>query len=151
MFWKYAAKFTGEHPCWSVSVFSCKSASYFQNTFYKEHLWAAASVSFWTTVLKETSSAIEATIYPGRVLFPYHKSLNWSYRSSRSEAFLVKGVLKVCSNFTIEHSGRSVISIKLHCNFIETTLRHGCSPVNLLYIFRTPFPKNDSGSVLLNL
>ena len=26
--------------------------------------------------------------------------------------------------------------------FIEITLRHGCSPVNMLHIFRTPFPKN---------
>ena len=30
---------------------------------------------------------------------------------------------------------------KRSCNFIETTLRHGCSPVNLLHILRTPFPK----------
>ena len=37
---------------------------------------------------------------------------------------------------------RSVISIKLFCNFsifVEITLRHGCSPLNLLHIFRTPF------------
>ena len=35
-------------------------------------------------------------------------------------------------------------------NFIEITLRYGCSPVNLLQIFRTPFPKNTSGGLLLN-
>ena len=29
--------------------------------------------------------------------------------------------------------------------FIEITLRQRCSPVNLLHIFRTPFPKNTSG------
>ena len=34
-------------------------------------------------------------------------------------------------------------------NFIEMTLRHGCSPVNLLHIFRTPFPRNTSGWLLL--
>ena len=34
------------------------------------------------------------------------------------------------------------------CNFIEIALRHGCSPVNLLHIFRTPFPKNTSGWLL---
>ena len=34
-------------------------------------------------------------------------------------------------------------------NFIEIALRHGCSPVNLLHIFRTPFPRNTSGSMLL--
>ena len=36
-------------------------------------------------------------------------------------------------------------------NFIEITLRHGCSPVNLLHISRTPFPKNTSGGLLLHL
>ena len=30
------------------------------------------------------------------------------------------------------------------CNFIEITLRYGCSPVNLLLIFRTPFLKHTS-------
>ena len=29
-------------------------------------------------------------------------------------------------------------------------LWNGCSPVNLLYIFRIPFPKNTSGRMLLN-
>ena len=28
------------------------------------------------------------------------------------------------------------------CNLIEIALRHGCSRVNLLYIFRTPLPKD---------
>ena len=27
-------------------------------------------------------------------------------------------------------------------NFIEIALRHGCSPVNLLHVFGTPFPRN---------
>ena len=36
-------------------------------------------------------------------------------------------------------------------NFIEIALRHGCSPVNLLHIFRTPFPKNTFGWLLLDL
>ena len=34
-------------------------------------------------------------------------------------------------------------------NFIEITLRHGRSPVNFQHIFRTPFPKNTSGELLL--
>ena len=37
----------------------------------------------------------------------------------------------------------------LKSNFTEITLRHGCSPVNLLYIFRIPFLKNTSGWLLL--
>ena len=46
---------------------------------------------------------------------------------------------------------RSVISIKLLCNFIEITFRHGCFPINLLHIFRTSFPKNTSKQLLLHM
>ena len=72
-----------------------------------------------------------------------------NYRSSHPEVFLGKGVLEICSKFTGEHPYRSVISVKLQRNFIEVTLRHRCSPVNLLHIFRTPFFKNTSGWLLL--
>ena len=40
---------------------------------------------------------------------------------------------------------------KVASNFIEITLRYGCSPVNLLHIFITPFPKNTSRRLLLNV
>ena len=46
---------------------------------------------------------------------------------------------------------RSVILMKLLCNFIEITLRHGCSPVYLLLIFRTPYTKKASGRLLLEI
>ena len=46
--------------------------------------------------------------------------------------FFRKGILKICSKFTGEHPYESVIS-----------------PVNLLYIFRTPFLKNATGWWLL--
>ena len=39
-------------------------------------------------------------------------------------------------------------NVALLCNFIEIALRHGCTPVNLLHIFRTPFSKNTSGWLL---
>ena len=65
------------------------------------------------------------------------------YRSSHPDMFLRKGVLKICSKLTI--------SIKLQSNFIEMALWHGCSPVNLLHIFRTPFSRNTSGLLLLSL
>ena len=71
-----------------------------------------------------------------------HKYIN---RSSHPGMFLEKVIVKICSIFTGEHPCRSVISGKLLCNFIEITLWHGCSPVNLLYIFRTAFTKNTSG------
>ena len=70
-------------------------------------------------------------------------------RGSRPEVFLRKGVLKICSKFTGEHPCRIVISIILLCNFIEIAIQHGCSPVDLLHIFGTPFPKNTSGRLLL--
>ena len=62
-----------------------------------------------------------------------------SIRSSHSEVFLGKGVLKICCKFTGERPCRSAISIKLQI----------CSPANLLHIFRTPFSKNTSGRLLL--
>ena len=39
--------------------------------------------------------------------------------------------------------------MKMQSNFIEIALRHGCSPVSLLHIFRTPFPKNTFGRLRL--
>ena len=38
---------------------------------------------------------------------------------------------------------------KVQRNFIEISLRHGCSPVNLRLIFRTFLTKNTSGRLLL--
>ena len=70
-------------------------------------------------------------------------------RSSRPEVFLRKAVPKICSKFTGEQPCRNAISIKLQSNFIEIALRHGCSPVNLLHIFRTLFPRNTSEWLLL--
>ena len=49
------------------------------------------------------------------------------FRSSRPVVFL-------------EHPCQSAISINLQSNFIKITLWHRYSRVNLLYIFRTPFP-----------
>ena len=72
-----------------------------------------------------------------------------NFRSSHPELFSRKGVLKICSKFTGEHSCRNAISIKLESNFIDIALRHGCSPVNLLLVFRTPFPRNTPGWLLL--
>ena len=69
--------------------------------------------------------------------------------SSPPEVLLGKLVLKICSKFTGEHPGQSAISVKLLCNLIQFALLHRCSPVNLLHIFRTSFPKNTSGGLLL--
>ena len=75
---------------------------------------------------------------------------NLVFRSSRPEV-LTKVVLKIYSKFTAEHPCRSAISIKLLYKFFEITLWRECSPVNLLLIFRTHFPRNTSRWLLLNI
>ena len=77
-------------------------------------------------------------------------TVNCIVQRQPSRGVLGEGVLKICSKFTGEHPCRKVISIKLLCNFIKITLRHGCSPVNLLLIFRTLFLKNISRRQLSN-
>ena len=72
-------------------------------------------------------------------------------RSSPPQVFLGKGILKICSKFTGEHPCRSEISVRLQNNFIEITLWHVCSPVNLMHIFGTHFPKNTFGRLFLSL
>ena len=62
-------------------------------------------------------------------------------RSSYPEVFLGKCIQKTYSKLTREHPCRSAMLINLQGNFIEITLWHGCSPVNLLPICRTSFPK----------
>ena len=97
-------------------------------------VWSADTVCFWRKI------SLDMHLYYSR----------WIFISSRPEVFLRKGVLKICSSkFTGEHPYQSAISLKLQSKFIEIAIRHGCSPVNLLDIFRTPFPRNTSGWLLL--
>ena len=78
--------------------------------------------------------------------FSLFESIHWdnqklvdTIRSSGSKVFWGKGVLKIYNIFTGEHPYRSAIS-----------LRHGCSPVNFLHIFRTSFYRNTSWWLLLH-
>ena len=61
---------------------------------------------------------------------------------------LIKRCSEICSKFTGVYTCWSVISKKLQSNFTEITLQDGCSPVNLLHIFRTPFSNITSGWLL---
>ena len=72
-------------------------------------------------------------------------------RSSPPVEFLEKGVLKICRKFTGEHLCGSVISTMLQSNFTEIALRHECSSVNMLHIFRTSFCRNTFKGLLLYL
>ena len=65
-----------------------------------------------------------------------------------------RGVLRKRCSESIQQIYRRAPMLK--CNFnkvarnvIEILLRYGCSFVNLLIIFRTPFPKNTYGGLLL--
>ena len=73
-----------------------------------------------------------------------------SHRSSHPDVFLGKSVLNICCKFTGERPCQSLISINLQ-RIIEIALRHVCSHVNLLHIFRTSFPRNTSGWLLLKI
>ena len=66
-------------------------------------------------------------------------------------ATVIKSILRTrLSHF---HTFLHFTSFRQHCciqsNFIEITLQHGCSLVNLLHIFRAPFSKNNSDGLLL--
>ena len=77
-----------------------------------------------------------------------YSSIQIINRTSPPEVFIGKDVVKICSKFTGEHPCRNAISIKLQSDFIEITLRRGCSPKNLLHI---SYFWNISGGLLFFL
>ena len=79
------------------------------------------------------------------VLWVHHEFAH--YRSTPPELLLWKGALKICSKLTGKQPCQSAISKN---NFLEITFQHGCSPVNLLHIFRTSFPQNTFEVLLLS-
>ena len=87
---------------------------------------------------------LQRSIPEKQIFYPICDNLLEFYRSSHPEVFLGKGVLKICSK--LQHNTHT----EVRNNFTEIALWHGCSPVNLLHILRTPFPKNASGRLLLN-
>ena len=125
------------------------------------NLWKLGTlIALWTSATDDgflrknrskqpPASIVQPALVPKRPFSTHEDLKEIKIRSSRPEVFLGESVLKICSKFTRGHPCRSVISIKLQINFIEITLRHGCYPVNLLHIFRTPFSMNTSGWLLL--
>ena len=71
----------------------------------------------------------------------------------------VKGVyqvVKILLKYKLDRNNRLLIWQKCDCNKVARHfhLNHtlaGCSPANLLDIFRTPFPKSTSGELLMKL
>ena len=62
--------------------------------------------------------------------------------------FLGKGVLKIFSKFTGEHPCQGAISKKVALQLYGSRTLAWCSAVNLLHIFRIPFPKNTTEGLL---
>ena len=102
---------------------------------------------WWCGISRKIFGTWVWSVVAWTVVILFSQGLLWQKQPPRG--VLKKSVLKICSNFTGEHPCWSVISVKLQSNFIEIAIRHGCSPVNLLHIFRTPFPRNTSGWLLL--
>ena len=102
-------------------------------------LLTGRSYSESSSFSEHKQAAVVACGYAEVDLYPDINSLRpWKYHGSfriymvsrnnfqkQSTVFLVKGVLKISSKVTGEHPCRSLISIKLLCNFIEITLRRG--------------------------
>ena len=79
------------------------------------------------------------------------RSFLWKYLTAVSKRFILDvlpgsecayGILKNKTSEAALHRScyKNVFwryAANLFCNFIEITLRHGCSPLNLLHIFRT--------------
>ena len=131
-----------------VQVFSCELCKISKYIFFTEHLWMAASICFGKSNSSDILyfccsllfSDIDNCLFNDSqfhlTLCFYNNFVKESIWSSSSELFLGKGVLKICSKFTWEHPCQKAV--------IDIAPWHGCSPANLLHIFRAPFPKNTS-------
>ena len=76
------------------------------------------------------------------------ENMQQSHRKTSMPKFDKKVFLNYAADLQ-ENTHAKVILIKLLSNFIDITLWHGCSPVNLLHVFRTPFYENTCKKLLL--
>ena len=124
-------------------MLSHTSCSYFYSEFEYVFTWSGIPLNFFKYVPSKNfhiTGKYLITKKRKRLQRQDWRDLSHFSRSSRPEVFLRKVVLKICSKFTGD---------PWRSNFIEITLWHGCFPVNLPHIFRTSFPRNTSGWLLL--
>ena len=115
--------------------------------FWYPRLRKAMGNQFLSTLLSSHTSTAEHRVQIEVIIKP------WKFPEPLLEVALrrcshEKMFYKICSKFTREHPCRSVITIKLLCHFIDITFQYGCSPVNLLYIYKTPFYKDTYRGLL---
>ena len=81
--------------------------------------------------------------------------INWKHQKTSHEN--LETALQRCSYKKVFWKYATNLQEKTHAemwllsNCIEIMLWYGCSPVNLLHIFRTPFYKNTSGGLLVKM
>ena len=109
---------------------SSRSQMFFKIDFLKIFANSIGKHLCWSIFLKKVAGPQDYSFIKRRFQHRCFPVKFAKLRSSHSEMFLVKDVLKICSKFTEKHPYQNVISIKLLHNFIEITLLHGCSPVN---------------------
>ena len=140
----------GKYQCWSTSRFHPWSFVVFdlhQWSYRRSHYQCKAVCRWYFFVFVAHDSQISANGLNKDLEIINNWAYQWKIRSSYPEVFLGKGVPKICSKFTGEQPCQSAILTNLQNSFIEIILKHGCSPVNFLHTFRTPFPKNASGEL----
>ena len=117
------------------------------NDFWKNLIMVPSfSKIFWVSkVLSvvETSVIIILMLFFLYVIQP-PRGICSKYAANMQQIYGRTPMLKCDKQFYWNHTSTWVLSLKLS-NFIEITLWHGCSPVNLL---QSPFSKNSSGWLL---
>ena len=107
----------------SFSCFNLKWASFCQGRCDWSHL--KYSLSYTTDLL-----------WFSKIYKKFYKTLTFVSSETAHHSWGV--LINKCSKNVPQIYRRT----NLQSNVIETTLRNGCSPVNLLHISRTPFPNN---------
>ena len=100
-----------------------------QNIFVREH---SAKCTKWHFLYSSINSD-EVLLGPMPKPTIFEGNISGTFRNSFLELFLGIEVMKTSQTYTTP-----VPKCNFN-NFIETTLQHGYSPVNLLHIFRAPF------------
>ena len=87
-------------------------------------------------------------IKKSRQKLKYLENENRTFKAKQKAFFINFQGLSVAKNCLRPESAALKVFRKCAANFQEKTLRHGCSAVNLINMFRTSFPKNTSGWLL---
>ena len=74
--------------------------------------------------------------------------ISWHFRQAGWHQGNFSCKEKFWNHFALQNSFKTCF-LNMQSNLIEIALRHGCSPINLMHIFRTHFTKNTSGWLLL--